>query len=149
MSDSDMKYPNSPIPGMDPNMLATWAEALRNGGYAQTTEALCDNGGYCCLGVLIDVAFEDEWDEWDDENQRGVFCYPLDERCPEADYDVHHSKNYGELPWHIREAAGISPAVADQLMGFNDTERWSFDQIADWIEDGTVPADYDEETSHV
>jgi hypothetical protein len=35
-----------------------WVAALRSGKYDQTTGALRDGVGYCCLGVLCEVAIE-------------------------------------------------------------------------------------------
>jgi len=32
-----------------------WLEALESGEYVQTTGALCDGNGFCCLGVACDV----------------------------------------------------------------------------------------------
>ena len=33
--------------------------ALRSGDYKQTRGALCEDGGYCCLGVLCELAMID------------------------------------------------------------------------------------------
>lgn len=39
-----------------------WLAALRSGEYEQTTGALHDKNGYCCLGVFCDVMFgRDHW----------------------------------------------------------------------------------------
>ena len=35
---------------------AAWVEALESGKYDQTTGTLHDSAGFCCLGVLCDVA---------------------------------------------------------------------------------------------
>lgn len=35
-----------------------WVDALRSGKYAQTTETLQGNNGYCCLGVACQLAKE-------------------------------------------------------------------------------------------
>lgn len=48
-----------------------WIAALRSGKYAQTSEALRDNAGFCCLGVLCDLhSEENQSDEhvWFDNN---------------------------------------------------------------------------------
>lgn len=29
--------------------------ALRSGNYSQTTKTLCDDRGFCCLGVACDI----------------------------------------------------------------------------------------------
>jgi len=36
-----------------------WIDALRSGEYPQTMGKLRDEGGYCCLGVLCELAVED------------------------------------------------------------------------------------------
>jgi len=41
---------------MDAKLKAKWVEALRNGEYEQAHEKLFDGKGYCCLGVLCQVA---------------------------------------------------------------------------------------------
>lgn len=37
---------------MDKEWKEKWIEALRSGKYNQTTGALSDDDGYCCLGIL-------------------------------------------------------------------------------------------------
>lgn len=47
-------------------VIIKWLEALRSGEYVQGKGALKahDNKDrYCCMGVLCDVAFPDEWSE--------------------------------------------------------------------------------------
>src|SRR5690349_4293104 len=43
---------------MNPEVKQEWLNALRSGEYTQTTGRLHDSqtGGYCCLGVLCDLA---------------------------------------------------------------------------------------------
>lgn len=42
---------------MKPEVKTAWVEALRSGEYTQGTEMLLQPGvGYCCLGVLCDLA---------------------------------------------------------------------------------------------
>jgi len=36
-----------------------WVKALRSGKYTQTKNALCDNVGHCCLGVLCELYIKD------------------------------------------------------------------------------------------
>lgn len=44
-------------PAMNPVVKAAWLTALRSGDYDQTTEYLNRvSGGFCCLGVLCDLA---------------------------------------------------------------------------------------------
>lgn len=44
---------------MKPEIKVRWTEALRSGEYSQTTNCLRDESGYCCLGVLTDLAVKD------------------------------------------------------------------------------------------
>jgi citrate lyase alpha subunit len=37
-----------------------WISALESGSYAQTTGRLADSGGFCCLGVLCEIAEQDQ-----------------------------------------------------------------------------------------
>jgi len=43
---------------MPKELLAKWLAALRSGEYEQGTGALCRDGRYCCLGVLMRIAGE-------------------------------------------------------------------------------------------
>lgn len=43
------KMPNSEV-------LAEWADALESGEYGQTNNVLRNNSGFCCLGVLCELA---------------------------------------------------------------------------------------------
>ena len=38
-----------------PENIKTWVDALDSGNYPQTTGALCNTEGYCCLGVYAKV----------------------------------------------------------------------------------------------
>lgn len=45
---------------MNPEVKAKWLPALRSGDYKQTTSILNNNqGGFCCLGVLCEIAVAD------------------------------------------------------------------------------------------
>lgn len=52
---------------MDPEVKKEWLKALRSGEYPKTTGMLCstdDDGratGFCCLGVLADIAMPEPW----------------------------------------------------------------------------------------
>lgn len=48
--------PSLTTPKMDPEVKAEWVAALRSGEYQQATGKLTDGGGYCCLGVLCELA---------------------------------------------------------------------------------------------
>jgi hypothetical protein len=44
---------------MNPEIKARWTAALRSGEYQQSTEYLHYKNGYCCLGVLCELAVQD------------------------------------------------------------------------------------------
>ena len=49
---------------MNRDVQARWVAALRSGEYPQTTGCLRDADGYCCLGVLTDLAVKDGVGGW-------------------------------------------------------------------------------------
>lgn len=52
---------------MNPAVKAAWVEALRSGEYQQTNGKLRDDKGFCCLGVLCDLAVKEGIGTWDTE----------------------------------------------------------------------------------
>ena len=45
---------------MNPKVKKLWVDALRSGEYKQTQAHLKNKQGYCCLGVLCDIAVKNE-----------------------------------------------------------------------------------------
>ena len=43
---------------LKPEVKKLWVDALRSGDYTQGRHKLCNNGNYCCLGVLCELAVE-------------------------------------------------------------------------------------------
>lgn len=93
-----------------------WLTALRSGEYTQTkgrlhrTEASrLSSAGYCCLGVLCEVAVAE-----------GV----IDSYVADAAY----------LPAAVRTWAGLRFEPMQTLARMNDNRGRSFEQIADYIE---------------
>lgn len=125
-----------PVPMMS-NRVARdlWVAALRSDKYQQTTGALRNEVGYCCLGVLCEVAIEAgvEIDVGTTEN--GVTVY---------DGNVEH------LPESVCKWAGITSnpvAIVDDESGdddtmqierefvmLNDDDGWDFPAIANIVE---------------
>lgn len=105
-----------------------WLEALRSGKYKQGESRLrTKEGGYCCLGVLCDVAglkweYSEDWDGWVAREGDARNPYLL------GGFDLE-----SELPPEPR-----------QLWSMNDSGV-SFDEIADWIEEN-VPVTDDAES---
>jgi hypothetical protein len=120
---------------MNPEIRAQWCAALRSGEYPQGRGGLHtvdedDREGYCCLGVLCDLAVA-----------AGVISPP--HRGPLWTFDG--SPDY--LPKRVEEWAGLqscNPAVShdghlDRLANLND-DGVSFAEIADLIDGGSGTA---------
>lgn len=105
---------------MDPEVKQAWIAALRSGKYKQARYKLkARNGAMCCLGVLADLQGK-EW-VWDATDQEYV--------------DFDGTSDVREI-----QKAGVKPVAARQLAEMNDGapgiggKRYSFPEIADWIE---------------
>lgn len=105
---------------MNPEIKKKWCEALRSGDYKQCCSGqLRDNKSYCCLGVLCDIYSKETGTEWEDmEYLTG--CFGLPEQV----------QQWAGLPVSLNTVIGGS-----SLVGLNDYRRWSFEQIADFIEE--------------
>lgn len=108
---------------MNPRIKARWLKALRSGRYKQATGALRNDDGYCCLGVLCDLARRSKIGKWDD--------------------DANFEGCSSDLPEVVAEWAGLDssdPYVPTSggrrvaLSNLNDYGRLTFKQIADYIE---------------
>ncbi len=120
---------------MNPAVKALWVAALRSGDYKQCTGLLTDgNCGFCCLGVLCDVAVKE-----------GVIPAPSKANNGLIHYGDDIEKSVATLPRTVINWAGLrdlsAPPIAKDHNGgvihavsANDGLRWSFEQIADAIE---------------
>ena len=105
-----------------------WVEALRSGEYRQTTGVLRDRDGFCCLGVLCDIA---EKGTWIIENGSRFFY---------EGRDLNYFCSAAALPEPVLRLAGlrtkagrISESEGHSLSEMNDA-GCSFARIADLIE---------------
>lgn len=113
---------------MKPNKsdIMKWINALRSGEYKQANGALQNEYGYCCLGVLCEIASPDH-------------CRPdgimLGGGYPAIDY--------GDPPWVSEINKGFFDLAGVRLSGLNDVgyrfhsenlERFTFDEIADLLQ---------------
>jgi hypothetical protein len=116
---------------MDPQIRARWVAALRSGKYEQTAGSLHDECGFCCLGVLCELAV-----------QAGIM--PAATLTP-LGWKYGALGEGSVLPLEVRQWAGIGidPCVTvdlgegreiTSLSGLNDECEWSFGRIADLIE---------------
>lgn len=126
---------------MNPEIKERWVAKLRSGDYAQTDGRLADSSGFCCLGVLCEVAVEDgilikvEDPAESDDVEKTVYKY-LDK--------VEGYGSVAVLPDAVVEWAGLpyyNPYVKVEesnpempISDVNDDLKYSFSQIADLIE---------------
>lgn len=126
---------------MDTRVKGLWLDALRSGDYTQGQNALCnltpegEPTGYCCLGVLVEVARID-----------GVEL-----TIEDRDLTRWYDESAGVLPMRVADWAGLNescPPVVYEDLGeeffpserctslphLNDTLGLNFAQIADVIE---------------
>jgi hypothetical protein len=115
---------------MNPAVKAAWVAALRSGEYEQTTEALKDRRGHCCLGVLCDLyAKEAGIEKWSAEtlsgNADGDFALKFDGGLPSIEVLI-----WAGYDW----LKGVRiKGVRYPLYEHNDGGR-TFAEIADAIE---------------
>ncbi|MFY1688157.1 hypothetical protein [Plantactinospora sp. WMMB782] len=108
-----------------------WTAALRSGEYKQAKDRLKSKEGYCCLGVLCEVAVKEGviGPAQSDEHEEDEYFYPDGE-----------DRAGGVLPNAVAEWAGLespNPIVdGGTLVRRNDSERdgWDFNRLADLIE---------------
>ena len=128
---------------MIPELKQKWIEALRSGKYAQSQLALKNADGYCCLGVLCDIAGVGTWEEPD---FRLTLTSEEQEREREAQefcgYDSEPGEALpttvlmedGELSEYLLRRWGITDRQQRDLIDMNDNQKASFGAIADYIE---------------
>jgi len=105
---------------MKPSIKKAWIEALRSGEYAQTRGSLRDESGFCCLGVLCDVAVDGNWEE----QPHGSWLPPKSVRL--------RNKDDGHMSPEAYKRLGLDDWIRLALL--ND-EGSSFLEIADYIEE--------------
>lgn len=103
----------------------SWVSHLRSGEYKQVKDRLKNKKGYCCLGVLCDIAVKAGHGEWTQCNQYKI---------------LHRESSIFPILYHnstISTWGGGSkgkPAKA----GLNDEHDYTFEQISDVIESRTI-----------
>ena len=106
---------------------ADWCAALESGDYQQAHMGLRDDRGFCCLGVACDVFFRKTGQgEWRRKRLATVTG---------SSYTLSRSSSV--LPDRIRHYFGLRTPTGDygtqSLTGLNDTEKWTFADIAEII----------------
>jgi hypothetical protein len=111
-----------------------WLKALRSGEYKRTKGQLrktAKNGsiiGYCCLGVLQDLAVKDGGDKWFTDNNCWI-------SCPRSEVDEQDATPKDA----ILDFMGLDEDMVQELIELNDTKDRTLKEIADYIEKKIVP----------
>lgn len=104
---------------MDKKLKREWVKELRDPKRKQGTGAMCmfEDGEFyfCCLGVLVDIAHDGEWERISVNQYRSEAC------------------GSGMPTEMFLSSVGLDPGIASDLASMND-EGASFAKIADRIE---------------
>jgi hypothetical protein len=126
-----------------------WVEALRSDKFEQGTGKLIqptDDGGvkHCCLGVLCEVYMEEnntlDRGEHDENYFSAAEGLAYEEALPpEVKEWAGLRTNYGAFYYQDIAARLKAEEIAgalgnDNLVDLNDGAKWTFEQIADFIE---------------
>ncbi len=134
---------------MNPEIKTRWVTALRSGEYAQAKNALRNDKGFCCLGVLCDVyakANNKQWEHSPTSNKKKLYGTGGFEVLPDT---VSTWAGLDTLPWAqvnnpvvkvpaerlSLQTAGVDKLVSLPLAQLNDIEGFAFSEIADLIEE--------------
>ena len=141
---------------MDKEIKAKWLTALRSGDYAQGKGALrrAQDDTYCCLGVLCDVMAQEGKGEWIAEGSSpdDYFLFVTDGFDKSMDIFAAANEGHSEtagLPYKLADALGLDTAGrmpegafvdtqggnAWSLVGLNDSADYTFEEIADVIDE--------------
>lgn len=124
---------------MNQDIKQRWLSALRSGAYTQAKGALATEDGFCCLGVLCEIAVEDGVVV----KSEGLYYSPTDssdQSDTELPLAVQNWAGFNYLP----QSAHSNPYVivdlnADteerHLSELNDDYGYDFSRLADVIEE--------------
>lgn len=115
---------------MNKEIQQKWTTALRSGDYTQDSGKLRSRAGYCCLGVLCELAAQED-------------VIPA-AHVEESDDMYWYDGERQFLPYSVADWAGlddidpfvrVDDVIHDTLSSLNDEGR-TFGEIADIIEEG-------------
>lgn len=125
---------------MKANVKELWVQALRSGKYEQGRAWLhnADTDEYCCLGVLCEVAKENGV-EMSVRNETRSFdtvtLYDMDSQFLPPSVASWAGLNVDESPTVHTQNPYTGEENQYSLVDLNDEFQWSFNKIADIIED--------------
>jgi hypothetical protein len=107
-----------------------WLTALRSGKYEQTSGSLYNiqDQGYCCIGVAARIKYPLHYLKNKSNKYAGVL--QGNNKCVNSNTRYNLSKIPQELKGGVEESQ-----LVQQLVDLNDDEGYSFEEIAEWIEE--------------
>jgi hypothetical protein len=106
---------------MNPKIKTIWLEALRSGKYPQIQKRLHSEKGFCCLGVLCDLAVAE-----------GITTRNTEEPGRWNEKGFNYEGHDIFLPLNVMKWADLSVYSCNFVAGRND-QGASFSEIADYI----------------
>ncbi len=116
-----------------------WLQALESGKYTQCRETLClVTGGvpaYCCLGVACELFKDKAGIEFDSKINNGEVFWrlPGNEDASILPEEVVRLLNLIDAEGSFRDAVQGDTTMVRRLTNANDSHKWSFKQIAEYI----------------
>lgn len=108
-----------------------WVAALRSGKYKQGKTSLCRDGKYCCLGVLYEVAIQNDVKVKKKKDLDGGIVFNGDAAGISDDAIVEWA---GWDKWNTYGRFYYKDGREGTLAHLNDVNMLSFKEIADVIE---------------
>lgn len=115
---------------MKEDIAQRWVDALRSGKYSQAKGSLQKIGGFCCLGVLCEIAVEDGIIPAPVVD-KGEVAYGGDDELKDTDLPPQSVEDWSGLD--VRKTYVVN-GLDETLYGLNDDRGFTFNQIADVIE---------------
>ena len=132
---------------LDEQLVRKWIDALRSGDYPQTKYRMRNFQGFCCLGVLCDIA-DVNWNTIPSTSPTKNSYPPpylmekvaIDQKIKTSPLAKHMEEALNGSRFTFRHLDNNTQGiVANFLTTLNDELGWSFHQIADWIEQHILP----------
>lgn len=116
---------------MNKEVKEKWVAALRSGKYAQSKQRLKTKYGYCCLGVLCDLAVKEGICKENPGEDIADEEISFDERTSILPQSVLNWANIDSINPHVKLESRIYPIT---LAECNDSLDLDFNEIANIIE---------------
>jgi hypothetical protein len=111
---------------MNHRIAKKWIDALCSGEYKQTTSTLKDACGFCCLGVLTDLAIKEGvfsgWDDSSVQRQRDAVEFAPGEVCEWSGLKVKNGavfdrslSSLNDTGYTFEEIAGVIQCAVEEL----------------------------------